>query len=140
MMTSYIVSPTNEWESLGFNHHDNGYIYKELTSINSPFELMLIIWPPGTCSKAHDHGISHNLTWLLPIGNQPTLRTTLFKVSQDQLQTVKQSYLGKNQTTAIAGKQFHYVAPHQIHEIANESLNTAVTLHLYYPRRNRRIQ
>jgi predicted metal-dependent enzyme (double-stranded beta helix superfamily) len=128
-MTSYIVPPSNDWESLGFAHHDNGYIHKEITPSNFPFELVLIVWPPGTCSKAHGHGSSRNLTWLLPLGNQATLRTTLFKVSQDQLQAERIS--------EIAGNQFHYVAPHQIHEVANESLNTAVTLHLYFPRRHR---
>jgi predicted metal-dependent enzyme (double-stranded beta helix superfamily) len=128
-MTSYIVPPSNDWASLGFIRHPNGYLFKELTPSNFPWEIILFVWPPGTRSKAHGHGSAWNLTWLLPLGNQATLHTTLFKVYQDQLQV--------DRISEIAGNQFHYVAPHQIHEVANESQNTAVTLHLYFPRRHR---
>jgi predicted metal-dependent enzyme (double-stranded beta helix superfamily) len=122
-----IVPPSNDWESLGFIRHPNGYLYQELTPRNVPWEILLFIWPPDTCSEPHGHGASWNLTWLLPLGNQATLRTTYFRVHQGKPQADKSG--------TIAGNQFHYVAPHQVHEVANESLNTAVALHCYFPRR-----
>jgi hypothetical protein len=122
-MNGSSITPTvHPFASLGLTLHDNGYLYKKLTWWK--IEFVLIVWPPGTRSKAHQHGASRNLTWLIPLG-EATLRTTFFKVMQDRLLS--------DRTETIGGNQFHYVAAHQIHEVANESPYTAVTLHAYFP-------
>ena len=45
-----------DWNNLGLKKHKQGYFYQDLVAKNLLFEFVLIIWPSGTGSKAHDHG------------------------------------------------------------------------------------
>jgi predicted metal-dependent enzyme (double-stranded beta helix superfamily) len=114
---------TNFLSSLGLKVHASGYGYLRLTPKQAPILLILIIWPPGITSHAHDHGLAWNLTWLLPIGDEAQLQANLYSVDQGKLEVDR---------TAVVNKgQFHIVPPYQVHEIANTSQNIAVSLHLY---------
>jgi predicted metal-dependent enzyme (double-stranded beta helix superfamily) len=109
--------------SLGLKVHISGYGHLRLTPKHAPILLVLIVWPPGITSFAHDHGSSWNLTWLLPIGDEAQLRANLYSVDQGKLEV--------DRTVVVNKGQFHIVRPHQVHEIANTSQNIAVSLHLY---------
>jgi predicted metal-dependent enzyme (double-stranded beta helix superfamily) len=122
------VQPTLAiWEQLGFTRCVNGYWWKELTSIDSPIEVVLIVWPPGSSSRAHEHGLSWNLTSLLPLGRQPQLQAIYHRCHNDRLKLERSAVL------QVGG--FHVVLPYQIHEVINNSEETVVSLHCYFPRR-----
>jgi predicted metal-dependent enzyme (double-stranded beta helix superfamily) len=122
------VQPTLAiWEQWGFTRAANGYWWKELTSSDSPVEVVLMIWPPGSSSRAHEHGLSWNLTALIPWGRQPQLQAIYHRCHDDRLK------LAQSEVLQVGG--FHVVLPYQIHEVINNSEETVVSLRGYFPRR-----
>jgi predicted metal-dependent enzyme (double-stranded beta helix superfamily) len=114
-------------KSLGVTRHPNGYWWQELSDPTSPIEVVLIIWPPGSRSLAHEHGLCWNITALLPLGKEPCLEANYHRFWGDKL------LLERSQVLTVSG--VHLVLPYQIHEIINNSLETVASLHCYFPRR-----
>ncbi|MEU1472344.1 cysteine dioxygenase family protein [Streptomyces sp. NPDC005761] len=76
------------------------------------YEVWLLSWVPGQGSGLHDHGPSSGV--LTVLDGELTERTD------------------RGQRTLDAGAQ-RVFAPGYIHEVVNDSLEPAVSLHVYYP-------
>lgn len=75
-------------------------------------EVWLLSWVPGQSSGLHDHGPSSGVLTLLE--GQLTERTSR----------------GSRELTAGSQRVF---APGYVHEVVNDSLEPAVSLHIYFP-------
>ncbi|MCM2390068.1 cysteine dioxygenase [Streptomyces albipurpureus] len=75
-------------------------------------EVWLLSWVPGQSSGLHDHGQSSGVLTLLE--GQLTERT------------------GRGSQQLVAGSQ-RVFAPGYVHEVVNDSLEPAVSLHIYFP-------
>ena len=76
------------------------------------YEIWLLSWVPGQGSGLHDHGPSSGV--LTVLDGELTERTDRGRLTLD------------------AGSQ-RVFAPGYVHEVANDSLEPAVSLHVYYP-------
>ena len=76
------------------------------------YEMWLLSWVPGQSSGRHDHGRSSGLLTVLE-------------------GTLTERH-GGTPRTLRPGAQ-HVFAPGYVHEVVNDSLNGAVSLHVYYP-------
>ncbi|MGW0939027.1 cysteine dioxygenase [Streptomyces sp. NPDC002666] len=76
------------------------------------YEIWLLSWVPGQGSGLHDHGSSSGVLTVLE--GELTERTD------------------RGRRTLDAGAQ-RVFAPGYVHEVANDSLEPAVSLHVYYP-------
>ncbi|MEU9200163.1 cysteine dioxygenase family protein [Streptomyces sp. NPDC048332] len=76
------------------------------------YEVWLLSWVPGQGSGLHDHGPSSGV--LTVLDGELTERTD------------------RGPRTLDAGSQ-RVFAPGYVHEVANDSLGPAVSLHVYYP-------
>ncbi len=120
----------NFYQNLGFNKHDNGYYWQELTPKYLPFEIVLIGWMPGEIgSLAHDHLTSLAIATILPIGGENLeLEGIYHRVSKHQLI--------EHEKQLIKPGEIHFVMPYQIHEIVNKCPHTVFAIHVYFPRRH----
>lgn len=76
------------------------------------YEVWLLSWVPGQGSGLHDHGLSSGV--LTVLDGELTERTE------------------RGKRTLDAGAQ-RVFAPGYVHEVVNDSLEPAVSLHVYYP-------
>ncbi|WP_031080845.1 cysteine dioxygenase [Streptomyces sp. NRRL WC-3549] len=76
------------------------------------YELWLLSWVPGQGSGRHDHGLSSGV--LTVLAGELTEHTE------------------RGTHTLRPGAQ-HVSAPGHVHEVVNDSLEGAVSLHIYYP-------
>ncbi|MFJ4714881.1 cysteine dioxygenase [Streptomyces sp. NPDC088785] len=76
------------------------------------YEVWLLSWVPGQGSGVHDHGGSSGVMTLL------------------QGELTERSQRGARTLAAGAQRVF---APGYVHEVVNDSLEPAVSLHVYYP-------
>lgn len=76
------------------------------------YEVWLLSWVPGQGSGMHDHGLSSGV--LTVLDGELTERA------------------GRAQRTLGAGSQ-RVFAPGYVHEVTNDSLEAAVSLHVYFP-------
>ncbi|MFE4874397.1 cysteine dioxygenase [Streptomyces sp. NPDC056682] len=76
------------------------------------YEVWLLSWVPGQGSGAHDHGASSGV--LTVLDGELTERTE------------------RGAGTLTSGSQ-RVFAPGYVHEVVNDSLEPAVSLHVYYP-------
>ncbi|PSB02099.1 hypothetical protein [Merismopedia glauca] len=113
--------------NLGFLKTKQGYFYQDLSANNPLFEMVLIIWPGGTGSQAHDHGNCLSLSTIIPFGQTPNLTAKLHKIFQGQ-------FFPDGEKTLKPG-EFDVVLPFQVHEIDNPNQEAVMTLHVYIPRR-----
>lgn len=80
------------------------------------YEVWLLSWLPGQSSGLHDHGASCGVLTVL----EGTLR--------EQARTAR----GETARTLAPGHQ-RVFAPGYVHEVVNDSLEGAVSLHVYFP-------
>lgn len=80
------------------------------------YEVWLLSWVPGQSTGAHDHGASSGLLTVL----------------QGRLTERVGTGPRAAQRTLTPGTQ-HVFAPGYVHDIANDALEPAVSLHVYYP-------
>ncbi|MFD9910784.1 cysteine dioxygenase [Streptomyces sp. NPDC059063] len=76
------------------------------------YEVWLLSWVPGQGSGSHDHGRSSGVLTLL------------------EGELTEHTQRGTRALTAGAQRVF---APGYVHEVVNDSLEPAVSLHVYYP-------
>ena len=76
------------------------------------YEVWLLSWVPGQGSGLHDHGLSSGV--LTVLDGELTERTD------------------RGKRTLASGAQ-RVFAPGYVHEVVNDSLEPAVSLHVYYP-------
>ncbi|WP_175410181.1 cysteine dioxygenase family protein [Streptomyces sp. TRM64462] len=76
------------------------------------YEVWLLSWVPGQGTGLHDHGRSSGLMTVLE--GELTERT-------------------ENGARVLEGGAQRVIAPGRVHEIVNDSLEPAVSLHVYYP-------
>lgn len=76
------------------------------------YEVWLLSWVPGQGSGLHDHGLSSGVLTVLE--GELTERTE------------------RGARSLSAGAQ-RFFAPGYVHDVVNDSLEPAVSLHLYYP-------
>jgi predicted metal-dependent enzyme (double-stranded beta helix superfamily) len=123
------LSESDPMKTMGFVSHPLGYYWKELTPIDSPVEVVLIVWSPGSKSLPHDHGRSWNVSWVVPLSDRTSLNGIFYRCWGDLLRS--------QETEILTGGGLHVVKPHEIHEIVNDSDEIAVSLHCYFPRRDK---
>jgi predicted metal-dependent enzyme (double-stranded beta helix superfamily) len=80
------------------------------------YEVWLLSWLPGQGSGLHDHGRSNGLLTVL----DGTLHERALAAG------------GETRRTLTAGHQ-RVSAPGYVHDVVNESLDGAVSLHVYFP-------
>jgi hypothetical protein len=114
-------------KTFGFTFHLLGYWFKDLTPIDFPVEIVLIVWPPGSGSLAHDHGFSVNASWIVPLDDRTSLKAIFHRCWGDLLRS--------QSAETLTGGGFHFVMPYQIHEIVNDTDEIAASVHCYFPRR-----
>lgn len=85
--------------------------YHRLLSLPG-YDVWLLSWVPGQGSGLHDHGLSSGV--LTVLDGELTERTD------------------RGQRTLGSGAQ-RVFAPGYVHEVVNDSLEPAVSLHIYYP-------
>ncbi|MGW2863729.1 cysteine dioxygenase [Streptomyces sp. SDr-06] len=76
------------------------------------YEIWLLSWVPGQSSGAHDHGASSGVLTVLEGG------------------LTERTERGTRSLTAGSQRVF---APGYVHDVVNDSLEPAVSLHVYYP-------
>ncbi|MFE4174761.1 cysteine dioxygenase [Streptomyces sp. NPDC056909] len=76
------------------------------------YEVWLLSWVPGQGTGSHDHGRSSGL--LTVLAGELTERS------------------GSGSRTLVPGTQ-RVFAPGYVHEVANDTIEPAVSLHIYYP-------
>jgi predicted metal-dependent enzyme (double-stranded beta helix superfamily) len=124
-----IVSLADLMKTFGFTCHRLGYWFKDLTPIDSLVEVVLIVWTPGSKSLPHDHGRSWNVSLVAPLNDRTSLKGIFYRCWGDLLRS--------QGTEILTGGGLHFVKPYQIHEIVNDSDEIAVSLHCYFPRRDK---
>jgi quercetin dioxygenase-like cupin family protein len=80
------------------------------------YEVWLLSWLPGQSSGLHDHGRSCGV----------------FTVAQGALRERALTARGEAVRTLVPGTQ-RVFAPGYVHEVVNDSLEPAVSLHVYFP-------
>jgi hypothetical protein len=85
------------------------------------YEVWLLSWLPGQSSGLHDHGGSSGVLTVL----QGALRERA--VSGGAVSG------GRETTRTLTGGDQRAFAPGYIHEVVNDSLEPAVSLHVYFP-------
>lgn len=80
------------------------------------YEVWLLSWLPGQGSGLHDHGGSSGVLTVLE-------------------GTLRERTLGRNgeAARALAGGDQRAFAPGYVHEVVNDALEPAVSLHIYFP-------
>ncbi|MBT2390521.1 cysteine dioxygenase family protein [Streptomyces sp. ISL-1] len=76
------------------------------------YEVWLLSWVPGQGSGLHDHGLSSGV--LTVLDGELTER-------------------GEQASRSLAAGAQRVFAPGYVHEVVNDSLEPAVSLHIYYP-------
>ncbi|MFI6083643.1 cysteine dioxygenase [Streptomyces sp. NPDC051217] len=76
------------------------------------YEVWLLSWVPGQGSGPHDHG--HSSGVLTVLGGELTERT-------------------ERASRSLAGGAQRVFAPGYVHEVVNDSIEPAVSLHIYFP-------
>ncbi|WP_318210110.1 MULTISPECIES: cysteine dioxygenase family protein [unclassified Streptomyces] len=80
------------------------------------YEVWLLSWVPGQGSGLHDHGVSSGVLTVL----------------EGELTERTEHAAGRNARTLTPGAQ-RVFAPGYVHEVVNDSLEPAVSLHVYFP-------
>lgn len=80
------------------------------------YEVWLLSWLPGQGSRLHDHGLSSGVL------------TVLDGTLHERALTAR----GETRRTLTPGHQ-RVFAPGYVHDVVNESLDGAVSLHVYFP-------
>ncbi|CAL9432515.1 cysteine dioxygenase [Streptomyces sp. enrichment culture] len=84
------------------------------------YEVWLLSWLPGQGTGAHDHGGS--------TGYYTVLEGELTERTAEGVRTLTGG--ARNTSGAVSGR---VVTPGRVHELVNDSLEPAVSLHLYFP-------
>ncbi|MEU3820801.1 cysteine dioxygenase family protein [Streptomyces sp. NPDC030392] len=84
------------------------------------YEVWLLSWLPGQGTGAHDHGGS--------TGYFTVLEGELTERTEQGVRTLTGG--ARNASGAVSGR---VVTPGRVHELVNDSLEPAVSLHLYFP-------
>ncbi|WP_395360903.1 cysteine dioxygenase [Streptomyces sp. YH02] len=80
------------------------------------YEVWLLSWVPGQGSGLHDHGLSSGVLTVL----------------EGELTERTENATGRSARTLAPGAQ-RVFAPGYVHEVVNDSLEPAVSLHVYFP-------
>lgn len=130
-MSAGLLSAELLFKQLGFvRNHLGGYYWKALTSKSFPLEILFFVWPPGSCSKPHDHGRSFNFSILLSSSQKSGLVVKYYSCRYGNLKVSRSARLS-------SWGAIHLVAPFEVHEILNDNLDNFVfTAHFYLPRRD----
>lgn len=81
--------------------------------------LIALVWLPGRVTRIHDH-----LCWCVVHVLQGTVRETRYREQGDRLTTTTALHRGVGSTSLL-------LPPDDIHRIANDATDTAITLHVY---------
>lgn len=100
---------------------------RQLLCSTPQFDLLLLCWLPGQASTIHDHGDSLNVTKVF----WGELTSSMFEVaaSQDGFEGHSTPILQRQEV--LRRDDLATVDRHQIHQLANASEDTLVTLHVY---------
>lgn len=80
------------------------------------YEVWLLTWVPGQSSGRHDHGLSSGVLTVL----------------RGELTEHALTGAGETRRTLAGGAQ-RFFAPGYLHEVVNDTLEPAVSLHVYFP-------
>ncbi|MGA4849249.1 cysteine dioxygenase [Streptomyces sp. G5(2025)] len=105
-----IAADRSQWEHLV--EYDATSRWYHRLRVGPGYEVWLLSWVPGQGSGLHDHGPSSGVLTLLE--GELTERT-------------------EGGTRALATGAQRVFAPGYVHEVVNDSLEPAVSLHIYYP-------
>ncbi|MER6788618.1 cysteine dioxygenase family protein [Streptomyces sp. NPDC000658] len=105
-----VAADRDQWEHLV--RYDATSRWYHLLRTGPGYEVWLLSWVPGQGSGAHDHGRSSGV--LTVLDGQLTERT------------------GRGERVLGAGAQ-RVFAPGYVHEVVNDALEPAVSLHVYFP-------
>jgi tellurite resistance-related uncharacterized protein len=84
------------------------------------YEVWLLSWLPGQGSGLHDHGASHGVHTVL----QGALR---------ERSLAARGGTARETTRVLTAGHQRAFAPGYVHEVVNDSLDGAVSLHVYFP-------
>lgn len=95
------------------------------------YEVWLLSWLPGQSSGLHDHGDSSGVLTML----QGTLRehTRVPDTAGGSDNSGGSGGSGGEVTRVLSAGAQRAFAPGYVHEVANDSLEPAVSLHVYFP-------
>ncbi|MFD9073824.1 cysteine dioxygenase [Streptomyces lasiicapitis] len=105
-----IAADRSQWEHLVEYDASSRWYHRLRTGPG--YEVWLLSWVPGQSSGLHDHGRSSGVLTLLE--GELTERT-------------------ERGTRALGSGAQRVFAPGYVHEVVNDSLEPAVSLHVYYP-------
>ncbi|GGO56259.1 MULTISPECIES: cysteine dioxygenase [Streptomyces] len=105
-----IAADRSQWEHLV--EYDAASRWYHRLRTGPGYEVWLLSWVPGQSSGLHDHGRSSGVLTLLE--GELTERT-------------------ERGTRALGSGAQRVFAPGYVHEVVNDSLEPAVSLHVYYP-------
>ncbi|MFE9765828.1 cysteine dioxygenase [Streptomyces sp. NPDC005808] len=105
-----IAADRSQWEHLV--RYDAISRWYHRLSTGPGYEVWLLSWVPGQGSGLHDHGSSSGV--LTVLDGALTERT-------------------ERGTRALGTRSQRVFAPGYVHEVVNDSLEPAVSLHVYYP-------
>ncbi|MFD4526365.1 cysteine dioxygenase [Streptomyces sp. NPDC058470] len=105
-----IAADRSQWEHLV--RYDATSRWYHRLSTGPGYEVWLLSWVPGQGSGLHDHGGSSGV--LTVLDGTLTERT-------------------ERGTRALGTRSQRVFAPGYVHEVVNDSLEPAVSLHVYYP-------
>jgi quercetin dioxygenase-like cupin family protein len=105
-----IAADRSQWEHLV--RYDAGSRWYHRLRTGPGYEVWLLSWVPGQGSGPHDHGGSSGV--LTVLDGALTEHT-------------------ERGTRALGSGAQRAFAPGYVHEVVNDSLEPAVTLHVYYP-------
>ncbi|MBD0738428.1 cysteine dioxygenase [Streptomyces sp. CBMA29] len=94
------------------------------------YEVWLLSWLPGQSSGLHDHGLSSGVLTVL----QGALRErALPGASVPGASAGGSDGVGREVTRALSAGAQRAFAPGYVHEVVNDALEPAVSLHVYFP-------
>jgi Cysteine dioxygenase type I len=97
------------------------------------YEVWLLSWVPGQGTGLHDHGGSSGVLTVLRGGLTERTPTSRRKLVSDDPRVAPTGGAPALPPGAGAGARSRVFAPGYAHEIVNDSLEPAVSLHVYFP-------
>jgi predicted metal-dependent enzyme (double-stranded beta helix superfamily) len=94
----------------------------DLMTASEQFEAWVIAWPPGGTIELHDHGGSAGAVVVV---SGELMETTLSESAPRTVELV---------TTRLRAGSSVGVEPHRIHDMANQGVAPAISVHVYAPR------
>ncbi|WP_156726896.1 cysteine dioxygenase [Streptomyces apocyni] len=124
-----IAADRSQWEHLVEYDATSRWYHRLRTGPG--YEVWLLSWVPGQGSGRHDHGQSSGVLTVLDgrLTERATIERSTIERGTTERSTTEQAQVARE----LGSGAQRVFAPGYVHEVVNETLEPAVSLHVYFP-------